>query len=253
VLDGLLDTLPRRKESLTAVGESVLDQIMDYAVEFDRLGESHQLQQTVAEFAERRPLDFVEFCIRRADRLDGQMDLLPLHMDVDTERMRKAEDYDAAVQTASNLVLDTDEYAPQAYARLFHTVPVADVAPVLAGRVADCSEDQLLRIIWYCQLFELTDPVEALLLTVVGDGVDNLREADAVQRNILCAISSSPMGTAGAARVMNDNQHQRELSTVRDWQDDSELPIEIRNFAREAEQHLLDDLDQWSRFEEDLL
>lgn len=253
VLDRLLDALPRRKESLTAVGESVLDEIMDYVVEFDRLGESHQLQQMVEEFSERRPLDFVEFCIQRSDRLDGQMDLLPRHMDVDTERMREAEDYDAAVQTIGNLVLDTDEYAPQAYARLFHTIPVADVAPVLAGRVADCSEDQLLRIIWYCQLFELTDPVEALLLTVMGDGVDNLREADAVQRNILCAISSSPMGTAGGARVMNDNQHQRELSTVRDWQDDSELSIEIRNFAREAEQHLLDDLDQRSRLEEDFL
>lgn len=252
VLDRLLDALPRRKENLTAVGESVLDEIMDYAVEFDRLGESHQLQQLVVEFAERHPLDFVEFYIRRTDCLDSHMDLLPLHIDVETERMREAEQYDAAVQTVGNLVLDTDEYAPQVYARLFHTVPATDVAPVLAGRVADCSEDQLLRIIWYCQLFELTDPVEALLLTVMGGGVDDLRQADAIQQNILCAISSSPMGTAGATRMMNDNQHQRELSTVRDWQDDSELPIEIRNFAREAEQHLLDDLDEWSRLEEDL-
>jgi uncharacterized protein (UPF0147 family) len=57
----------------------------------------------------------------------------------------------------------------------------------------------------------------------------------------------------GTAEVMNDNQYQRELATVRDWQNDSDLPIEIRNFAREAEQHLLDDLDQLARFEEDIL
>lgn len=252
-LDPLLDALPHRKENLTAVDDAVLDEIMDYVVEFDQLVGSYQLQQMVAEFAERRPLDFVEFCIRRAERLDDQIDLLPLHMDVDTERMREAEDYDAAVQAVGNLVLETDEYAPQTYARLFHLVPLADVVPMLAGQVANCSEDQLLRIIWYCQLFELTDPVEALLMTVMTDGVDNLREADAIQRNILCAISSSPMGIVGAAGVMNDNQHQRELSTVRDWQDDSDLPIEIRNFAREAEQYLLDDLDRWSRFEEDFI
>jgi hypothetical protein len=250
VLDRLLDALPHQKENLVTVDSAVLEEITDYVVEFDQLSESHQLQQIVAEFAERSPLAFVEFCHSRADRLHSHLELLPLHMDMDTQRMRQAEDYDAAVQTVSNLVLDTDEYAPQAYSRLFHTVPVEDVAPLLADRVSTCSEDQLLRIIWYCQLFELTDPVETLLLTVMADGVDNLREAEAIQRNILCAISSSPMGTA---EVMNDNQYQRELATVRDWQNDSDLPIEIRNFAREAEQHLLDDLDQLARFEEDIL
>jgi len=248
VLNRLLDALPHREEDLSAVDDAVLEEIMNYVAEFDRLGEPHHLQQMVAEFAERDPLAFIEFCSSRADRLDSHLDLLPLHMDVDRERMRQSEDYDAAVQTVGNLVLDTDEYAPQAYSRLFHTVPVEDVAPLLADRVSTCSEDQLLRIIWYCQLFELTDPVETLLLTVMSDGVDNLRDAEAIQRNILCAISSSSMGTAA---VMNSDQHQRELAVVRNWQDNSDLPVEIRNFAREAEQHLLDDLDQQARFEEE--
>lgn len=250
VLDRLLDALPRQKADLGAVDDVVLEAIMDYVVGFDRLGEPYQLQQMVAEFAERYPLSFVEYCNSRADRLDSHLDLLPRHMDVDTERMRQAEDYDAAVQTISNLVVDTDEYTPQAYSRLFHTVPIEDVAPLLADRVSTCSEDQLLRIIWYCQLFELTDPVETLLLTVMSDGVDNLREAEAIRRNILCAISSSSMGTAA---VMTDDQYQRELAVVRNWQDDRDLPIEIRNFAREAEQHLLDDLDKQARFEEGIL
>lgn len=249
LLDRLLDALPHRRENLSTVDDAVLDEIMDYVVEFDRLSEPHQVQQLVSEFGERHPLDFVGFCIRRADRLDSQINLLPHHMEIDLERMQESEGYDAAVQTVGNLIVNTDKYPPQAYARLFHTVPVDDVAPLLADRIADCSEDQLFRIIWYCQLFELTGSVEQLLLTVMENGVNNLRDAKAIRRNILCAISSNPMGTA---RVMNDNQNQRELSIVRDWQDDGNLPIEIRNFAREAEQHLLDDLDQWQRFEEDL-
>lgn len=148
------------------------------------------------------------------------------------------------MQMAANLIVDTDEYAPQVYARLFHTIPVDDVAPLLADRVSNCSEDQLLRIIWYCKLFALIDSIEYLLLTVMRDGVENLREAEAVQRNILAAISSTPLGTT---RVMNDRSHQRELATVRNWRDDGSLPIEIRNFARRAEQYLLDDLEQWDR------
>jgi uncharacterized protein (UPF0147 family) len=57
----------------------------------------------------------------------------------------------------------------------------------------------------------------------------------------------------GTAAVMTDDQYQRELAVVRNWQDDRDLPIEIRNFAREAEQHLLDDLDKQARFEEGIL
>ncbi len=250
LLDQLLNALPHRKGNLAAVENTVFDEIMDYVVAFDRLNEPYQLQQLMEEFAERRPLDFVEFCIIRVDQSNVRNDLLPLHLDVDTDRMRESEDYDAAVQMISSLVLNTDEYTPSVYARLFHTVPVGDVAPLLADQISDCSEDQLLRIIWYCQLFELTDPIENLLLTVMEDGIDNLRQAEAIQRNVLCAISSSPMGTA---RVMSNNLHRRELATVRDWQDNNDLPIAIRNFARKAEQHLLDDLDQWDRYEEEIL
>lgn len=250
VLDGLLDALPHRKENLATVDDDILGEILDYVVEFNRLDEPRQLRQIVAEFAERHPLAFVDFCSRRAERLESHLDLLPRHMDVDTERMREAEEYDTAVQTAGNLVIDMDKNVPQVYSRLFHTVPVNDVAPLLSDRVSTCSEDQLLRVIWYCQLFELTDPVENLLLTVMSDSVENLREAETIRRNILCAISSSSMGTPA---VRNDNQYRRELAAVRDWQDDDDLPVEIRNFAREVEQHLLDDLDQKTRLEEEHL
>ena len=105
-------------------------------------------------------------------------------------------------------------------------------------------------IIWYCRLFAVTDPVEDLLVAMMTDGADTLREAEVIQRNYLTALSSSPLGTV---RVSGKNTHERELSIVCDWQGDSSLPIEARNFARTAEQHLLDDLDCWNRSEDDFL
>lgn len=165
------------------------------------------------------------------------------------ERMQESDNYDAAIQRISNIVLDQDEYPSLIYARLFQIVPVGDVAPLLAERVSDCSKEELLRIIWYCQLFAITDSVEELLLAVMTDGVDNLREAESIQRNILSALSSSPLGTA---HVMSSQKYERELAVVRGWQEDRDLPISVRNFARTAEDYLLDDLDRWDRFEEDL-
>jgi hypothetical protein len=250
LLDGLFDALPHRQEDLAAVDDEVLDEILDYAVEFDSLSELHQLQRIVAEVAARRPLDFVEFCIERADRSPDRSNLLPRHMDVDTERMRESEDYDMAVQKVANIVVDTDENAPIVYSGLFFTVPFDDVAPLLADRVSDCSEDQLLRVIWYSQLFTLRDPVENLLLAVMGEGVDDLREAESIQSNIMSALSTSPLDSPAA---IGPKEHKRELATVRAWQNDDDLPVDIRNFARKAEQRLLDDLDRWTRFEDDLL
>lgn len=248
LLDGLFDVLPHRQEDLAAVDDRVLDEVLEYVVEFDSLGEPRRLQRMVAEVAARRPADFVEFCIDRAHRTPDHSELLPRHMDVDTERMRESNNYDTAVQEVGNIVLDTDEYVPLAYSCLFFTVPVDDVAPLLANRVPNCSEDQLLRIICYCRLFTLTDAIENLLLAVMRDGVDNLREAEAIQRNILTALSSSPLDSPAA---IGGDEHERELATVRDWRDNGDLPIDIRNFTRKAEQYLLGDLDRWARFEED--
>jgi len=135
------------------------------------------------------------------------------------------------------------------YSGLFFTVPVDDVAPLLADRVSDCSEDQLLRVIWYSQLFTLRDPVENLLLAVMGEGVDDLREAESIQSNIMSALSTSPLDSPAA---IGPQEHERELAIVRAWQNDDDLPVDIRNFARKAEQRLLDDLDRWTRFEDDL-
>lgn len=248
LLDGLFDALPHRQEDLATVDDTVLDDVLEYVVELDSLREPYRLQRMVAEVAARRPTDFVDFSINRAHGSPDHSALLPRHIDVDTERMRESEDYDTAVQKVGNIVVDTDEYVPQAYSDLFLTMPVDDVASLLADRVSDCSEDQLLRIIWYCQLFTLTDAIENLLLAVMRDGVDNLREAESIQRNILAALSTSPLDSPAA---IGGDEHERELATVRSWQEDGELPVDIRNFARQAEQHLLDDLDRWNRFEED--
>ena len=39
---------------------------------------------------------------------------------------------------------------------------------------------------------------------------------------------------------------------VHGWWDNVDLPVAIQNFARKAEQYLLDDLDRWARSEDDL-
>jgi len=144
--------------------------------------------------------------------------------------------------------VDTDEYSPQVYVRLFHMIPLADVAPLLIDEVSDCSEDQLLRVIWYCELFALSDPVQDVLIAVMTDGLDSLRDADAIQRNIISAIASSPRGRVGG---MTSNMHQEEIAILQTWQNDRNLPTQVRNFARKAERHLMDDVDAWDRFEDD--
>lgn len=250
LLDGLFDVLPHRPGELAAVNDEVIDEVLNYAVEFESLSEPYQLQQIVAEVAARQPTDFVEFCIKRADRSPDRSNLLPRHMDVNRERMRESEDYDMAVQKVANTVIDTDEYAPIVYSGLFFTVPVDDVAPLLANRVSDCSEDQLLRIVWYCELFTLPDTVENLLLTVMNHGVDDLREAESIQRNILSGLSTSSFEHGARSGGVG---HGQELATVRGWKNDEDLPVDIRSFARKAEQYLLDDIDQHARFEKEFL
>lgn len=247
VMDGLVNTLPYRKDDLADVSEAVLTDVLDAVVGVDQLDQPHRLQQLVTEVAERYPLVFVEFCIDRVHDDSSRLDQLPYHMEVDTERMRGGERYEEAIRAVRDLVVDADEYSPQVYARLFHIVPLADVAPLLIDEVSDCSEDQLLRVIWYCEVFDLSDPVQNVLITVMTDGVDSLRDADAIQRNIISAIVSSPRGRVGG---MTSDMHQEEIAVLQTWQNDQSLPTQVRNFARKAERHLVDDIDAWDRFED---
>lgn len=248
VMDALVNALPYRKDDLAGVSESVLTDVLDAVVRFDRLDQPHRVQQLVTEVAERYPLLFVEFCIDRVHDDPSRLDQLPYHMEVDAERMRGGEGYEEAVRAVRDLVVDTDEYSPQVYARLFHIVPLADVAPLLIDEVSNCSENQLLRIIWYCELFALSDTVQDVLMAVMTDGVDSLRDADAIQRNIISAIASSPRGQVGG---MTSNMHQEEIAVLQTWQNDRSLPTQVRNFARKAEQYLIEESDTWDRFEED--
>jgi hypothetical protein len=248
VMDGLVNALPYRKDDLADVSKSVLTDVLDAVVRFDRFDQPHRVQQLVTEVAERYPLLFIEFCIDRVHNDPSRLDQLPYHMEVDAERMRGGEGYEEAVQALRDLVVDTDEYSPQVYARLFHIVPLADVAPLLIEEVSNCSEDQLLRIIWYCELFALSDTVQDVLIAVMTDGVDSLRDADAIQRNIISAIASSPRDQVGG---MTSNMHQEEIAVLQTWQNDLSIPTQVRNFAQKAEQYLIEESDTWDRFEED--
>jgi hypothetical protein len=250
ILEQLLNALPHRKEELLTVDDAVVADVLDYVVDFERFGQGHRVKLIIEVAAERRPLDYVEFCIDRVHRSHGGVDLLPTHMDVDADRLQESDQYESAVQRLCSIVLDTEEYAPITYSELLQTVPLADVAELLIRRIPNCSEDQLLRVIWYCQIFALSDSIEDLFIALMTEGVTNLREEEAIQRNIISALVSSPMGGFGAVTA---DRYRRELETVRNWQDDSELPPAVRNFARRAEQAILDDIDHWDRIGEDLL
>ena len=247
VINELLNALPHRKENLADVDKAVLFDILDAVVGLDRLNQPHQLQQHITEVAERYPLAFVEFYIDRVYDDPSRLEQLPYHMEVNTGRMRDGEGYEEAVRTVRDIVLDTDEYLPQIYARLFQIIPLADVEPLLIDEIDDCSEDQLLRVIWYCELFAFTDPVQNILIAVLTDGIDSLRDADAIQRSIISAIASSPQARVSGA---TSNLHQEEIATLQAWKDNKDLPTQVRNFARKAQQHLVDDADAMDRFED---
>lgn len=62
-------------------------------------------------------------------------------------------------------------------------------------------------------------------------------------------ISQQP--EIGQKLLMNftvGNQKSKELAAVRRWQDNTDLPISVRRFAEEAEQYLLDDIEQTNEF-----
>lgn len=248
VMNSLVNALPYQKDDLAAVDEAVLTDVLDAVVGFDRLDQPHRVQQLVTEVAERYPLVFVEFCIDRVNDDPRRLDQLPYHLEASAERIRSGEEYEEAVRAIRDIVMDTDEYSPQVYARLFHIIPLTDVAPLLIDEVSDCSEDQLLRVIWYCEVFALSDPVQDILIAVMTDGLDSFRDANAIQRNIISAIASSPRGRVGG---MTSNMHQEEIATLQAWQNDQNLPTQVRNFTRKAERHLVDDVDAWDRFEDD--
>jgi hypothetical protein len=124
-VDDLLRPLPLYDdEQVQAVEDDILFMVLAYAEEQGNLNiESHDVSVAVAETAARYPGRFVEFCLARCETEHTGTALLPSHLDIDTERMQTADEYDQAVEQLSEVILDTDGYHPLFIQRPFRSLP----------------------------------------------------------------------------------------------------------------------------------
>lgn len=246
-VEAILRVLPcHDEEAIQEIDADIIEALLDYAADRERLSnEAYELSTIVAEAAARSPRPFVEFCLARYNNGYTGVSLLPHYVEIDTDRLQRSEKYSAAVEEITALILDTDQYHPISCSDLLTAFPTTDVADHLVELIPNCDEPQLIQIIEYCKLLVFSDAVERILLAILTDGVDDLRDVDRIRHNILATLSSDPMARVGP---MTENQKSKELAAVRRWQDNTELPISVRQFAEEAEQELLEEIDRTAEF-----
>lgn len=237
----VLQPLPLHKDSSQEVDEDILKEVLDYAEDRKNLAnEPHGLQLAIEEIAERNPEQFVDFCLQRLENGHTGTSILPAHIDVDTERMTQAEGYSDAVDEIASCILDADYYNPIGFSALTRCFPTADLAERLTQEIPDCSEDELIHIIWYVRQYPVTEEIEEIYLTVTTEGVDDINSTETVKNEILTGLSSDPLTTPSMGVDMKED----ELEMVRSWQRDSSLSSSIHRFAEEAEDYLLKDVEQ---------
>jgi len=238
----ILQPLPLHNEDSENVDEGILEETLDYARGRERLGsEPHSINYVIAESAEQDPKQFVDFCFQRIENEYIGTALLPSHLDIDTERMKQAGSYDDAIQEVSEQILDTDYYRPTAFSDLTGTFPISDIADELIPEIPDCSEKQLIRIIWYCKMLPITEGTERIYRTVVTVGVDNILEAEDLQDVIYGALYTDALASRSLSGV---SKKEDELEMLRNWQNDTSLSSSIQIFAEEAEDYLMDSIEQ---------
>ncbi|WP_255194639.1 ATP-binding protein [Natronobeatus ordinarius] len=238
----VLRPLPLHNDDSENVDGEILEEVLDYTEKRENLtSEPHSLQLVIAEIAERNPEQFVNFTLQRLENEYTGVSLLPTHLDVETDRMKEADSYDAAVNEVCQRILDTDYYTPMAFSDLTACFPIADIAERLVARIPDCSEDQLLQVIWYCKFLPVTENTEKIYRKVVTEGVDDIRDAESVSSVIHGALYTDALATRSLSEV---SKKEDEIEMLRDWQEDSSLPSSVRLFAEEAEDHLLDSVER---------
>ncbi|MBX0325191.1 hypothetical protein EGH21_19380 [Halomicroarcula sp. F13] len=240
-VDSALQPLPLYKDDSKAVDGAILEQVLDYAEKRENLAsESHSVQLVIEEVAERDPEQFVDFALQRLENEYTGVSLLPTHLDIETDRMKTAESYESAVSKICERILDTDYYTPMAFSDLTGCFPIADITEHLLPRIPDCSEDQLLQVIWYCKFLPVTEDTKKIYRKVATEGVDNIHEAESVQHVIHSALYTDALATRSLSGV---SKKEDEIEMLRDWQEDLSLPSSVRLFAEEAEDRLLDGIE----------
>lgn len=240
-VDNILRPLPLHKNNSQEVDGEILEEVLDYAEKRENLAsESHSIELVIQEVAERNPEQFVDFALQRLENEYTRVSLLPTHLDIETDRMKKADSYESAVSKICDRILDTDYYIPMQFSDLTGSFPIADITEHLLPRIPDCSEDQLLRVIWYCKLLPITEDTEKIYRKVVTEGVDNIQEADSVQNVIHSALYTDAMASVSLSGV---SRKEDEIEMLRDWQEDPSMSSSVHLFAEEAEDRLLESLE----------
>lgn len=247
-IKAVLEPLPLHRDDSQEVDDDILKEILDYAEDRENLSnEPHGLQFVIEEVAERNPKQFVDFSLQRLENGHTGVSILPPHIDVDTERMTQAEEYSDAADEVASRILDADYYNPIGFSALTRCFPTADLTERLISEIPNCSEDEMMHIIWYSRQYPVTDETEEVYLTILTEGVDDINSSETVQNEILTALSSDPLTTPSMGVDMKED----ELEMVRRWQQDASLPSSIHIFAEEAEDYLLDDVEEReNRFED---
>ena len=240
-IKAVLQPLPLHKDDSQEVGEDILKEVLDYAEDRENLAnEPHGLQLAIEEVAERDPEQFVDFCLQRLENGHTGISILPDHIDVDTERMTQAEGYNNAVDEVASRILDPGYYNPIGFSALTRCFPTADLTERLTQEIPDCSEDELMHIIWYVRQYPVTEDIEEIYLTITTEGVYNINSNETVKNEILTGLSSDPLTTVSTGVDMKED----ELEMMRNWQRDSSLSSSIHRFAEEAEDYLLKGVEQ---------
>ena len=241
-VDDVLRPLPLHKDDSKDVDGEILEEVLDYAEKRENLAsESHIVELVIQEVAEWNPEQFVDFALQRLENEYTGVSLLPTHLDIETDRMKEVDSYEYAVSKICDRILDTDYYTPMAFSDLTGCFPIADVTEKLLQRIPDCSEDQLLQVIWYCKFLPVTEDTEKIYRKVVTEGVDNIQEAESVQNVIHSALYTDAMASVSLFGV---SKKEDEIEMLRNWQEDTSLPSSVHMFAEEAEDRLLDGIER---------
>lgn len=251
-VDNLLLPLPLHDDKeVQAIEDNILFAVLTYAEEQGNLSnESHDVSLAVAETAARYPNRLIDFCLARCENESAGTALLPSYLDIDTERMQTADEYDQAVEQLSELILDTDGYHPLLFNDLSAVFPTRDVADRLISEIPDCSDKQLVRIIQYCRQFTMTEPIADLYLEIIENGVEDIRNAESIKNRILVALSTDPTAHEAIMGTDAEDRNERELKTLQEWQNDPDKEIGVKWFADKAEQYLRNDIKRMQNFVE---
>lgn len=241
-VDAALRPLPLHNEDSENVDGEILKEVLDYAEKRENLAsESHSVQLVIAEVAERDPEQFVDFTLQRLENEYTGVSLLPTYLNIVTDRMKEADNYDTAVKKVCERILDTDYYTPMAFSDLTGCFPTADITNHLLPRIPDCSEEQLLQVIWYCKFLPITDDTEKIYRKVMTEGVDDIQEAESVRDVIHSALYTDALASRSLSGA---SKKEDEIEILRNWKEDPSLPSSVRLFAEEAEDHLIDGVER---------